>query len=206
MSQLLGFAVLTGPLWLILILLAVGVWLAAKAAKFFQRRAAKIVVGVIVFLLIVFVPFGDEAASKAYLIYLCDNKAEARVYQTVELPKEYWDEQGRPRYVTALGVDLKFLPKRFGWHFIREPYLNSVIKIERWHSQLIDTETKDVLGEKITYMRHFGWMSRFSPAPNIGEDCRNLGYQDTRDEYRRKEREREEIFFRSIFTPMRITG
>lgn len=38
----LGFAVLTGPLWLILVLLFIAIWIAAKAVKRLERRGTKI--------------------------------------------------------------------------------------------------------------------------------------------------------------------
>ena len=206
LNELLGFAVLTGPLWLILILLPIAIWIAVKAAKRFDRRSAKIAVGLLVLLLIFFVPFSDEIAGRIYLNNLCATEPRVKVYQTVELPAEYWDEQGKPRFLGSNGfVDMKLLPNRFGWHNIDEPYIDSVIKIEKWRWQLMDKETPNILGERITYMRHFGWINRFSPAPNIGEGCRDLGGEFNRDELFRKEREQEQMFFRDIFKPATST-
>jgi len=194
LNELLGFAVLTGPLWLILILLPIAIWVAVKVAKRFKRGSAKLGIGLLVFLLVFLAPFGDEIAGSVYLSHLCATEAGTKVYRTVELPAEYWDEQGKPKYLAANGfVDMKLLPNRFGWRNVDEPYVDSAIKIEKWRWQLMDKETQTVLGEKITYMRHFGWINRFSPAPNIGEDCRYLGGQ--------KERDQEQKFFGDIFKP-----
>jgi len=204
MKELLGFAVLTGPLWLILIVLAISIWIAVKAAKCFGRRSAKIGVGVLVFLLVFLVPFGDQIAGRIYLNYLCATEAGVKVYQTIRLPAEYWDEQGKPKYLAANGfVDMKLLPDRFEWHRVNESYIDSVIKIEIWRSQLREKETQTVLGERITYMRHFGWINRFSPAPNIGESCRDLVGEFNRAELFQKEREQDQTFFQGIFEPAR---
>ncbi len=194
-DELLGFAVLTGPLWLILILLPVSIWIAVKVARRFKQRGTKIGVGLLVFLLIFFVPFVDEIVGRIYLSHLCATEAGAKVYQTVELPTEYWDERGNPKYRGANGfVDMKLLPNRFKWHNIDEPYIDSVIKIRKRRWQLLDMETKTVLGERITYMRHFGWINRFSPAPNVGEGCKYSGSQE--------DREQEQKFFSDIFRPV----
>lgn len=45
LNELLGFAVLTGPLWLLLILLPVSIWIAIKIAKRFKQRSAKLAGG-----------------------------------------------------------------------------------------------------------------------------------------------------------------
>lgn len=202
LNELPGFAVLAGPLWLILILLPVAIWIATKVVKRFHGRGIKIAVGLSVFLVLVLLPFSDEIAGRFYLSHLCAAGPGVKVYKMVELPAEYWDERGRPRYLAANGfVDMKLLPNRFKWHLVREPYIDSVIRIEKWRSQLVDTETNNVLGEKITYMRHFGWINHFSPAPNIGESCRDLGRQFNRDQLFRKEREQEQTLFRDVLKP-----
>jgi len=200
MKELLGFAVLTGPLWLILILLLVSIWIAVMVTKRFKNGGIRIVIGLLVFLLVFFVPLGDEVAGKIYLSYLCTTQPRVKVYHTAELSPEYWDEQGRPKYLGSNGfVDMKLLPDRFKWRNVDEPYLDSVIKIEKWRWELVDKETQTVLGERITYMRHFGWINRFSPASYVGEGCRELEGESNRADLVRKEREEEQKFFGDIF-------
>lgn len=202
MNDLLGFAVLTGPLWLILILLPVSVWIAYKVAKRFKQRNTRIVGGIGIFLLVFCIPFGDGIAGRIYLTFLCTTEARAEIFQTVELPPEYWDEAGRPRYLGPYGfVDMKLLPDRFEWRNINEPYFDLVIKIEKWRSQLFDKETQTVLGERVTYMRHYGWINLFSPASTIGESCRDLGGEFNREKLAQEEREQEQRFFRDILKP-----
>lgn len=45
MKELLGFAVLTGPLWLIALLLVVGIWLGFEVSKRFASASVKAAVG-----------------------------------------------------------------------------------------------------------------------------------------------------------------
>jgi|SRR3989344_1779937 len=204
LDEPLGFAVVTGPLWLtlILVLLPLSIWISVKIIKRFKQPGAKLGIGLLIFLLLLLVSFTGEIAGKIYFSHLCATEARVKVYQTVELPAEYWDERGGARYLASNGfVDMKLLPNRFEWRNVHEPYVNSVIKIEKWRWELVDKETQIVLGEKITYIRHFGWINRLSPAPNIGESCRDLEWRSNREELSRKEREQEQKFFREILKP-----
>jgi hypothetical protein len=164
-------------------------------------RSKRIVAGTTV-VLGYFGLFADEIAGRIYLSHLCTTEAGVKVYQTVELPREYWDEKGKPKYLGANGfVDMKLLPNRFEWRNVDKPYIDSVIKIEKWRWKLVDKETKNVLGEKITFVRHYGWLNQFSPASTVGESCRDLGGESNREELARKEREQEQKFFHEILKP-----
>lgn len=202
LNELLGFAVLTGPLWLILILLAIATWIAVKAAKRFEGRGVQIAVGVLVFLLVFFVPFGDEIAGRIYLGHLCATEAGVKVHQTVELPAEYWDEHGKPKFLNPRGVIVKAaLGDRFTWRSVSERYINWFIRIDKEHSFLQDIQSKQDLGEKITFVRYYGWLNQFSPAPNVGESCRNIwAKRFGRDAFFQKENSEERDFLLKIFT------
>lgn len=202
LNDLFGFAVLSAGYLLLLAWLPIAIWVAVKLAKRFKSRATRIAGGVGLFLLFFVLPFGDEIVGRIYLSHLCATQPRVMVFQAVELPLEYWDERGRPKYLGRYGfVDMKLLPDRFEWRNINEPYLNSVIKVERWRSQFFDKETKTVLGERITYMRHFGWMNRFSLAPTIGESCRELVGESNRERLAQIEREQEQQLFSGVLKP-----
>lgn len=124
MNGLLGFAVLTGPLWLILILLPVSIWIAVKVAKRFKQRSAKLTGGLGIFLLVFFLPFSDEIAGRIYFNYLCAAEAGVKVYQTVELPAEYWDERGRAKFIKREG-SLEFDESMLGNRYTRKSTLHS---------------------------------------------------------------------------------
>jgi hypothetical protein len=203
LDDLAGFAVLTSPLWLILILLPVCIWLAFKIAKRFKSGIARAVGGVGIFLLLFALPFGDEIAGRIYLGYLCANEARVKVYQTVELPAEYWDTEGKARFLNARGVLIReVLGDQYEWRNIDESYVNAVIKIEKSRWELVENKTQNILGEKITYTRHFGWLTHFSPAPNIGESCRDVwAARYGSDSLFMKESSENREFFLRIFTP-----
>lgn len=196
-DTVLGFAVLTGPLWLILILLPASIWIAIKIAKRFKPGITRIVGGVGIFLLLFALPFGDEIAGRIYLNYLCSTEAGVKVYKTVELPAEYWDERGRAKFIKANGdLDKTLLGNRFEGHWISEPYSTSLIKIDKRRWQFKDNNANELLGEDITYGWRGGWIESFSPSPIRGATCRDLQAQKLdRDEFIRRERKRDQEFF-----------
>ena len=160
LKELLGFAVLTGPLWLILILLPVSFWIAVKLAKRFKPRGIRFVGGLSIFLLLIFLPFADEIAGRIYLSHLCATEAGVKVYQTVEIPAEYWDVDGKPKFLNARGVLSKeVLGDRFKWHSVSEPYTNWFIRIDKKRWLLQDGGSKRYLGEKVTFIRYYGWLN-----------------------------------------------
>lgn len=98
MDQLLGFVVLTGPLFLIVLWVPACIALAFVVGKKFIKKSLslKIIGGMAVFLVVLPLPIADEIAGRFYFNHLCETEAGVKVYQTIELPAEYWDEDGEP--------------------------------------------------------------------------------------------------------------
>ena len=202
LNELLGFVVLTSPLWLILILLLVCGLIAYVIAKRFKARSARVVVGLISFLLVFMVPFGDEIVGRVYLSYLCDNKADRIIYQTTALPSEYWDDQGKPKFIDYLGgaLDSTYLGNRFKWRRVSEPKISGIVKITKINWILYDTKTQIKLAAKVTYSRHAGWIASLSPAPYKNQSCHNLmSKRYGRKTYADKRKAEEIDFLQKIF-------
>lgn len=198
-NEFLGFAVLTSPLWLILVLVAVALSIAIPLAKRTKHGVGRAAIGIFVFAVLVLLPFGDAILGSMYLRHLCATEAGVRVHKTVQLPEAYWDREGRPTFLLANGsVDMKLLPNRFEWQDVRERHVDSIVRIDKWRWQLRDRSSLEIMGERITFLRYFGWIERLSPAPNIGESCRDLGGEISRDES-----ERSQALLRGIFLPER---
>ncbi len=167
-KALLGLAVLSSPLWLILILLPVSLWIAVKVAKRFKSAAVRLTGGVIIFLALFFLPFADELAGRIYFNYLCSTEAGIKVYRTVELPAEYWDEQGRAIFRVYEGDGhkamflmggSKFEDARFEYSMFVEPY-SSLFHIDRTGFRLRNRETGKTLGEVLYFRYWHGWIAR----------------------------------------------
>jgi len=186
LNEFLGFIVLTSPLWLILIAaLAAGLG-TAMVSKRIQRTRFKVVIALACFLAIFLAPFGDEIAGRLYLRYLCSTEAGVKVYHTVELPTEYWDAAGRP----------KFYDERNGNFHLRKEY-PSELKIEKYSSYLhIDkriwallNKTRDKkYAEGISFMYWGGWLRREFTVNNSAVSCGN-------------DLERSREFMRRVFKP-----
>ena len=173
-EELLGFVVLTGPLFLIVIWLPVCVWIALILSKRFHHRPAKIAGGVGIFFMLFIFPFSDQIIGKIYHNYLCNNKAGVKVYQTIELPAEYWDEFGKPRFISARGnLEVSLLSYRYRNSFEKATY-SSLFGIDKYRQQVINYETKEVIGEVVNYMYWGGMISRnLSPASGA-VDCEDF--------------------------------
>ena len=166
-DELLGFAVLTGPLWLILILLPLCIWIAHRLSRRFKRPGTRFAGGVGIFLLLFALPFGDEIAGRVYLSYLCASKAGVKVYQTVKLPGNYWDANGMARFYrdfdSLLGdhYTIKYQQGRY----------SSVFAIEKAGYTYLNTHSGQVLGEATDFRYWGGWVRRnFSPH-NSANGC-----------------------------------
>lgn len=168
LNELLGFAVLTGPLWLILILLPIAIWIAVKATKRFKRGSAKIAVGLLVFLLVFFVPFGDEIAGRIYLSHLCATEAGVKVYQAAELPAEYWDEQGKAKFYDEKNGN--FYLEGYRVEYQTGAY-SSFFHIDNAGYKRVDARSGQVLGE-VNNLRYWGgWMRRNLSPHNTAISC-----------------------------------
>ncbi|MCB2218289.1 MAG: hypothetical protein KQH59_19700 [Desulfobulbaceae bacterium] len=205
MKQLLGFAVLTGPLFLILlwvpVCLAVAFLVGKKVIK--KSLILKITGGLAIFLIMLLLPVSDEIAGRVYLNHLCETEAGVKVYQTIELPTEYWDEDGNPLFMNSRGVlDMEMLGDRFEWRTQDIPYVKNFVKIINLKWMLYDKETQKIIGEKNSFLRHYGWINMFSPAPNIGEGCRDLlATNQNKDIFEAHQISIEKKFILQMFSP-----
>lgn len=168
LNELLGFVVLTGPLFLIIAWLPVCIWIAVKMAKHFKRGSAKIAVGLLVFLLIFFVPFSDEIAGKIYLNYLCTTEAGVKVYQMDELPVDYWDERGKPKFYDEKNGNFKLEGYRVEY---QTGTYSSFFHIDNAGYKRVNGRSGQVLGEVINFRYWGGWMRRNLSPHNTADSC-----------------------------------
>lgn len=170
-TGILGLVVLSGPLWLIVLAVPVALFVAYKVAKGGKVVTSRIAAFASVLLACFLALFGDEIAGRMYLNHLCETEAGVKVYQTVELPAEYWDEQGRAR----------FYDERNGNFYLSIDYPTeltiennySFFHIDKLVTSLRDKKKERVFAERISYMNWGGWMRRnFSPH-NTATSCSN---------------------------------
>jgi energy-coupling factor transporter transmembrane protein EcfT len=171
LNELLGFAVLTSPLWLILILLVIAVWIAAKASKRLERRSAKFVVGLLVFLLVFFVALADEITGKIYFNYLCATEAGVKVYKTIRLPAHYWDKYGKPRFYDEKNGNFYLEGYRVEY---QTGVYSSFFHIDNAGYKRMNGRSGEVLGEVNNFRYWGGWMRRNLSPHNTANACEGL--------------------------------
>jgi hypothetical protein len=179
MEPLLGFIVLTGPLFLIILWVPVSIWLAVKVSRKAikgKNLPLKIAGGLMIFLLTFILPFGDEIAGRIYFGHLCATEAGAKVYQTIELPAEYWDEHGKPRFYDEktgnMTIEFSQYAEIISNHIIR------AFGIEERQSILLDKTTHQKISDNPWFLYWGGWINKtFSPhntALHCGGDSTDL--------------------------------
>lgn len=171
MKGLLGFAVLTGPLWLILLALILGLWAAFVVAKRFASGGAKVATGIGILALAFLVLFGDELAGRAYLNYLCASEAGVKVYQTVELPAEYWDKEGKAKFYDEKNGNF-YLSKEYPSEWRIENH-SSLLHVDKRVSALRDQTKKKTYAEEVSFMYWGGWIRRNLSPNNSAVSCGN---------------------------------
>lgn len=179
-NELLGFAVLTSPLWLILIVLVASIWIARKAAKRFTSRSTRFAVAVGVFLLVFCVPFADEIAGRIYLNHLCATEAGVKVYRSVELPAEYWDEGGRPRFFNEHGyLDHKFWVDMLDESGGRVERYSSILAIDKDTTLIRKKSSARILAVVSTFRFWGGWIVKnFNPSSTASASCEFMDAPD----------------------------
>jgi len=145
----------------ILVALVIYVWLARFVAKRIKNRIAKYAV-IAIFILI---PTWDIIPGKLYFKYVCEKEGGMKFYKTVELPAEYWDEQGKPKFLNKQGYpDLKLMKEKLYEPAGRIEQYSTVLEIDKVTSLVKERASQDVLAEVTTFHLWGGWVSRnFSP-------------------------------------------
>jgi len=150
------------------------IWVVRKLAGECESKQVKWGVRVAVALVFSLIPMWDVILGRIYLNYLCSTEAGVKVYQTVELPADYWDGLGRAKFFKENGdLDHSFLKNRFGETSSTKPY-SSFFRIDETHRQLVDNSTQKILGEVVSFMYWGGWISRNSGLHNTAVDCKEF--------------------------------
>lgn len=164
-----GLLALSAGYLVILIWLPIAIWIAIKLTKHLKARNARIAAAIGIFAALFVVPFADEIAGRLYFSHLCATEAGVKVYQTVELPKEHWDEAGRARFY--VNFDL-LLGKTYSVKYKPGTY-SSFFHIDNAGYVYVNKLSGQVLGEAVDFGYWGGWMRRNLSAHNTATGCIN---------------------------------
>ncbi len=156
----------------ILLALVLYVWLARFVARRMENRVTKY----IVIAIFIFVPLWDVIPGKLYFNHLCATEAGTTVYSAIELPAEYWDAQGNPRFFNEYGdlergFRVKWLDESSG-HVER---YSSVFAVDKDTSPVKEKGSQRVLAEIITFRYWGGWVARHLSPHNTANSCEFIG-------------------------------
>ena len=183
MKDIMGLAVLTSPLFLVIPWLFVAILVAVKASQLPKIRIAKLAAGAATLILVFLLPFADDIAGRIYFNHMCSTEAGVTVYQTVELPAENWDAQGKPKfYDEKNGNSYPISGFDGGWdNYFKKNYypdsqtyrVSKIFSIEKHTYKLEDNMKIKKYAEQVSFMYWGGWIVRnFSPH-NTAASCGN---------------------------------
>ena len=132
---------------------------AARRARTPSRRRW-VTIGLLAF----FVAFAhiDDILGGIEHRWLCHKEAGFWVYKQAKLPAELYDAGGKPKFMTAQGLDKKLLEPYlvFDWKVDRD-YRRTFLKIDKSVHRISNRQTSEVIGESITFL---AWPSEFVPT------------------------------------------
>lgn len=129
--------------------------------------------------LLFYLPVGwDVILGRAYFYYSCNKDGGLHIYQTVKLGPEHWNEDGSPKFYIPKGrwkagnFAPEYFDNRYSHELVIDRTFNSVLPVSRSLIQLKDKLSDEVLGEKISYTYHNGWvMETGQPFSVRGQSC-----------------------------------
>lgn len=123
--------------------------------------------------ILILIPIGDSIVGHIYFNYLCSAEAGVKVYQVAELPAEYWDGEGRPKFFNKYGN----LERDFWVSKLDEPAgdvkrYSTFFAVDKDTSLVKEKSSQKVLAEIITFRYWGGWLARnFDLIHNTANSC-----------------------------------
>lgn len=177
MNELLGFLVLSAPLVFIVLWIVVGLPIAFIVSKRLtdeeSNKKKRLLKGLIIVTAIFLLPFADAIVGRIYFNFLCHYEGGPTIYKTVDLPIEYWDEKGIPKFnvnryernkMRFIFDDKTIINASDFENIWTSKNFNNFFKIDKDIIRISDKKNKEVLGEYILFRKRSGWfVSNFTP-------------------------------------------
>jgi len=202
MSELIKFIFVSSYDSLIFIIVILGILVALVSSKTVFGKARKMIGGFSIIGLLYFLLAGQEIVGGIYHEYLCETEAGWKNYSQIKLPSEYWNEDGSPNFIDVDGnIDNKRIESWFVTNSVKEVYVENLIKLDKRSLRYKEKHTNILVGEKITFMRNYGWINEYTLARTRGEICENVLIRKNGKNVFKKQRDYEyKMFIKKIFT------
>ena len=161
----------------------VGYFAIRRLARIPEKKWLKVLVFSAAFIVWILIPTYDEILGRIYFSHLCETEAGVKVYQTIELPAEYWDENGNPKfYKGAMNNDVPvYAFERLGIPYeIRSTDRHRIFHIDQYGSVMTSQKTHQLLNEVNGFRYWGGWLKRYLSPHNSATSCQKVA--ETYDE------------------------
>ena len=186
MNELLGFIALSGAFFPLILWIPVCLLVAVIVSRLPAQGANRLFIGLVTLAITFMLPLADEIAGRIYMKYLCHRQGGFKVYHTVELPEQYWNEDGEPLFIKYPPhsdskvngtLDFSVLPE-YG-HDRRDETYSSVSDISLFRYWYFDKKTNQILAENRFFTWKGGWLNR-TFSPQSGDSCDTTGQPNTK--------------------------
>lgn len=101
----------------------------------------------------------DEVWGYVYLRHLCATESGIKVYRTVTLAREHWNDDGSPKFISFRG-DVMFKPFLDGRYqmTLAGSTISRRPQVSRSEYSVVDLHTKDRLAAHVTFFADHGWL------------------------------------------------
>jgi len=142
-------------------------WLASRLKKTIHQ----IIVFTFVATVFVLIPTWDIIPGRLYFSHLCETEGGLKIYKQVELPAEYWDENGKPKFIKDNGdVDKGTLDIFFDF-IVEKKMVSDVFHIQLVNFIIKEKKSKTHVGIYSSFGYFGGWLVNNSGIHVRGESC-----------------------------------
>ncbi len=186
-QEVLYLIYMLGPILPILLWAPVALVITVWITKRLLRVRGRVLFGFVIFLVLLLLPLADFIVGRIYFYHLCDTQYGFKVYQTVGLPEQYWDEDGEPLFInyppnsnTKVNGTLNFKMlsdyevRRTGWR-----QYSKIFDIKRSKYSYYKKSTNEILAENTFFSHGCGWLrNKFTTSCSV--QCDSYGQPNTK--------------------------
>ena len=116
--------------------------------------------------------FGDVIVGRIYFYSLCNTQGGQKIYKTVELPAEYWNEDGSPIFLNKKGNKIKSgLDEIYSFRSIKIKDVPLYPQIMGYKKIISIKQSNEVLGTYTKFYYFGGWLVNSQPFHVSGRHC-----------------------------------
>lgn len=139
----------------------------------------------------VLIPTWDEILGRTYFKYLCETESGMKVYKTIELPAEYWNSNGAPKFIDQSGRPGEaMLGNRYTFSWETDENYSRIFRIKKSERIVKETHSEEAVGRYTSFVFFGGWVANNSFTHVVGTGCPSLKEYDYR------------AFLKRIFKPV----